>query len=57
MSKGEAIMSAPPVSVVGITLAGISLENWVYIATLFWLGLQIGWFVYKRVQDWRAPDE
>lgn len=42
---GAAVKSAPPVTVAGLTLAGIQLSDWVYIATLVWIMLQaIGWF-------------
>lgn len=52
MSKMDALMSAPPTSVVGLSLLGASLEDWVYIVTLTWLAIQIGWFLYKRVMQW-----
>lgn len=50
-SLREAISSAPPISVAGLTLAGVSLQDWVLIATLGWIGLQAAWFVYRRYKD------
>jgi hypothetical protein len=36
--------SAPPVVVSGLAVAGISLQEWVYVLTVVWLVLQmIGW--------------
>lgn len=46
----ETAKSAPPVAVVGITMAGISLQDWVYILTLVWLVSQLSYFGFKR---WR----
>lgn len=52
MSKDEAVreamLSSPPVTILGMSLAGISLQDWVCIATLGWLALQSGWFVYSK---------
>jgi hypothetical protein len=49
----EAALSAPPVSIAGLSLAGVSLQDWVLITTLVWLGCQIGWFAYSRYKDFR----
>ncbi|QDH46277.1 putative holin [Aeromonas phage LAh2] len=38
---GEAALAAPPAVVTGITLMGVSLQDWVYIATLFYLVILI----------------
>ncbi|MEA9438542.1 hypothetical protein VCX44_22765, partial [Aeromonas caviae] len=40
---GETAKSAPPVAVVSMSWAGVSLNDWVLIATLVWLSVQIGW--------------
>jgi len=48
----EAVASAPPVSVAGLALAGISLQDWVLIVTLIWILLQMGYFTYKRYKEW-----
>lgn len=49
----EALASAPPASVAGLTLVGISLQDWVLVATLFWLACQITYFGYQRYKDWK----
>lgn len=38
---GEAALAAPPVAVTGLTLIGISLQDWVYIMTLVYLVILI----------------
>lgn len=43
-----ATKAAPPVTVTGITLAGISLNEWVLLFTLIYTILQIGWFIYDK---------
>lgn len=45
---GEITKAAPPVSVTGLTLAGVSLNEWVLLATLFYTLLQTGWFIYSK---------
>lgn len=45
---GEITKAAPPVSVAGLGLAGVSLNEWVLIATLIYTILQIVWFVYSK---------
>ena len=52
-SKVEGIMSAPPAVVAGLSLAGVSLQDWVLMATLIWVTTQFSWFVYCRIKDWR----
>ncbi len=44
----EALMSTPPAAVLGMTIAGVSLQDWVCVATLAWLALQTGWFIYSK---------
>ncbi len=41
--------SAPPVVVSGMTLAGYSLNDWVLAATLLWIAVQMGWFVWSNI--------
>lgn len=43
------VKSGPPVLVSGLTLAGLELNDWVLIATLVWIVLQIGWFVWSKM--------
>lgn len=40
--------SAPPTLVSAVTLAGVSLQDWVLIATLGWIVMQAAWFVYSK---------
>lgn len=34
---GETALAAPPVAVTGLAIAGVSLQDWVYIMTLVYL--------------------
>ncbi|ENC6658490.1 hypothetical protein ABKY47_002974 [Aeromonas hydrophila] len=43
------VKSAPPVVVSGMTLAGYSLNDWVLAATLLWIAVQMGWFVWSNI--------
>lgn len=45
----EAVKSSPPVTVVALTLGGIPLQEWVYILTIVYLVLQMGWFVWAKI--------
>ncbi|MGL6537860.1 hypothetical protein ACSZNU_17895 [Aeromonas hydrophila] len=41
--------SAPPVVVSGMTLAGYPLNDWVLVATLLWIVVQMGWFIWSNI--------
>lgn len=41
--------SAPPVVVSGMTLAGYPLSDWVLVATLLWIAVQMGWFLWQNI--------
>lgn len=41
--------SVPPVVVSGMTLAGYSLNDWVLAATLMWIAVQMGWFIWSNI--------
>ncbi|MFB2866291.1 hypothetical protein [Aeromonas sp. MdU4] len=41
--------TAPPVVVSGMTLAGYSLNDWVLVATLLWIAVQMGWFIWSNI--------
>lgn len=45
----QAGLSAPPLGVAAITLAGIELQQWILILTVIWLLMQMGWFAYEKV--------
>ena len=51
---GETAKSTPPVAVVSMSWAGVSLNDWVLIATLVWLSVQIGWFIWSNIIKPRA---
>lgn len=46
-----AAKSAPPVAVIAANTAGLSLEQWVFIATLIYLALQSIYLLYKFGRD------
>jgi hypothetical protein len=41
--------NAPPIAVVGLSLAGISLQEWLYIITIIWIFYQFFMDVRKRI--------
>jgi hypothetical protein len=43
----EAQKAAPPIAVVGTYAAGLTLNDWVMIATLAYIGLQAGFLLWK----------
>ena len=44
----EAIKAAPPVAITtAVTIGGLTLNEWVAIATLLYIVLQSGWLVWK----------
>jgi C4-dicarboxylate transporter len=49
----EGVASVPPATVAALTLAGVSLQDWVLMATLGWLGIQIAYFFYQRYKEWK----
>lgn len=42
--------NAPPIAVVGLSLAGISVQEWLYIITILWIFYQFGMDVRKRMK-------
>jgi len=53
----EGVLSAPPALVAGLTLLGVSLQDWVLILTICWLLFQISYFIYQRYKDWNNDDD
>jgi hypothetical protein len=53
-SKIEGAMSLPPAAVAAISLAGVSLQDWVLGATLIWIATQFTWFMWNRWKDFRG---
>ncbi|AZF88105.1 holin [Pectobacterium phage Arno160] len=43
---------APPAMVSGLTLLGVSLQDWVYILTIVYLLVMISKTLYTAVRDW-----
>lgn len=51
------IKIAPPTVVTGVTfIFGLSLNEWVAIATLIYVGLQTGFLLKDRLKKRRKPD-
>lgn len=46
---GEITKASPPVTVAGLSLAGVSLNEWVLILTLLYTLMQMGWFIYSKL--------
>jgi hypothetical protein len=44
----DAIASSPPVAVAGMTFYGYGVADWVQVAALVWIIIQIGWWAYKN---------
>lgn len=40
--------ASPSLTVAGLSMAGVSLSDWVLLATLVYTLLQTGWFVYSK---------
>lgn len=47
--SGVVVKSGPPVVVSTMTLAGYSLNDWVLVATLVWIAVQMGWFIWSNI--------
>lgn len=46
-----ATKGAPPITVAGLTVAGVELQDWVYILTIIWLVVQICTTAVKFYKD------
>jgi hypothetical protein len=50
----EAAKASPPLAVVGASaMTGMTLQDWVFIATLAYIALQAGWLLWKW---WKAAN-
>lgn len=47
---GIALKSGPPTVATGAVLLGYSLQDWVCIATLVWIGIQAGFYLFDRIK-------
>lgn len=50
----DVIKSSPPVTIGAVSAAGVSLQDWVYIATLFYLALQVAYLIWKFLKERRS---
>ena len=48
----DSVRAAPPVSVVAVTIAGMTLQDWVYAATLVYTALLITQHIWTK---WVLP--
>jgi hypothetical protein len=49
-----AIKSAPPMAVVGASVAGWGVQEWMYFATTVYVVAQLGYLVWKWHREWKA---
>ena len=52
-----AAKASPPVAVITATASGLSLEDWVFVATLVYLVVQIAYLLWKWVRDIRTSSD
>lgn len=49
---GAGLKAAPPVTIVGFSwISGLTLNEWVWICTLVYLGLQSSYLLWKWVRE------
>lgn len=53
----EAVKAAPPVTVVGMTLGGVSLQEWVLILTAVYTVLQLGFLIRDKALRRKGKDD
>lgn len=46
--------AAPPLAVSGLTISGVTLQDWVYIATLVYLAFQIYVIIRDKIVHYKA---
>lgn len=46
----KGVKLAPPALVSGGYFLGISWDNWLVIMTLIYTVMQMGWFIYEKIQ-------
>lgn len=51
--KLQLAASSVPVSVTSAAKYGLTLQEWVYAATLVWIAVQAGCFIYDRIKRLR----
>lgn len=50
----EGAKASPPVTVAGLVLGGVSLQDWVLLAALAYTVLQAGYLIWKWRREWLA---
>ena len=53
----ETAKAVPPVAVSALTLFGIGLQDWVYLLTMLYIGIQVGWFVWSKIMRKDRDDD
>jgi hypothetical protein len=58
----EVAKASPPIAVAVVTVQGMSLQEWVLVATLAYIALQAGWLLWKwyravRTKGWSPTNE
>lgn len=56
-TKLQTAASSVPLSATGLSLAGLSLQEWMYAATIGWIVVQLGFFLYDRIKKARADND
>jgi len=51
--KTDTVLATPPVAVVTATLAGIALQDWVYILTCIYTVCLLGDWIWKKLKAWQ----
>jgi hypothetical protein len=55
--KTELTRMAPPIGVSTVSIAGVSLSEWVLGATLVYTLIQIGWTIYRIVRHFKGGNK
>lgn len=53
----QASRTLPVAPVVGMTLWGISLADWVYVLSALYLIMQMGWLGYKAYRHFKHKED
>lgn len=53
----DGVLSAPPLTVAGLTLFGVGLQDVVLLLAAVWTTLQIGWFLWLRYKELSKEDK
>lgn len=56
-SGSDTEVIAPPAVVSGLTLWGVSLQDWVYVLTCVYLLVMITKSLYGVIKKWRGKDD